>query len=213
MLFRSTDHNWCLLSLLFLLATLDSTSNEAFITFVRTMTDPAFQARIDEPAKQFADMRSGIQPGVTQQGALVTAVTAFQSELAAVSSIVPTGKIAPIPHAQLDQPESEISANFYLAATPPPTTDVSVQRLKTTGLVSTPVGVMPVAHVQPHPGSQVRPCFSSTPDTQIGRVPCYYHVDGDLAARAQAVIDKSVGRDFDRLLPLSDMLERATLGF
>ena len=48
---------------------------------------------------------------------------------------------------------------------------------------------------------------------QIGRLTCYCHVDGDSATRAWAGKDKSVGRDFERLLPLSDMLERATLGF
>ena len=48
---------------------------------------------------------------------------------------------------------------------------------------------------------------------QIGRLTCYCHVDGDSATRAWAGKDKSVGRDFERSLPLSDMLERATLGF
>ena len=177
------------------------------------MTDPAFQARIDELAKQLADLRTGIQPNVTQQATLVTTVTALRSELAAVSTIVSTGQVARNTHALLDQPESEISANFFLLATPPPTTDVSVRWLNTTDLVSSPAGVLPVSHIQPHPGSQVRPCYSTTPVRQVGRVPCYYHVEGDLAARARAVKDKSVGRDFERSLPLSDMLERATQGF
>jgi hypothetical protein len=44
-------------------------------------------------------------------------------------------------------------------------------------------------------------------------LPCYYHVEGDFAARARLVKDKSVGRDLERSLPLSDMLERATQGF
>lgn len=177
------------------------------------MTDPAFQARIDELAAQLADLKTGIQPSVTAQAALVTSVTTLRSELAAVSAVVSTGTLARNIHAQLDQPASEISANFFLAATPPSTTDVSVQWLKTTDLVSSPAGVMPVTYIQPHPGSQVRPCFSTTPVRQYGRLPCYYHVEGDFAARARLVKDKSVGRDLDRSVPLSDMLERATMGF
>ena len=38
-------------------------------------------------------------------------------------------------------------------------------------------------------------------------------MEGDFAARARLVKDKSVGRDLDRSVPLSDMLKRATLGF
>ena len=98
------------------------------------MTDPAFQASIDELATQLADLKTGIQPLVTAQAALVTSVTALRSELAAVSAVLSTGNIARNTHAQLDQPASEITANFFLAATPPSTTDVSVQWLKTTDL-------------------------------------------------------------------------------
>ena len=177
------------------------------------MTDPVFQARIDELAAQLADLQTGIQPSITQQAVLASTVTALRSESAAVSTIVSTGQIARHTHSTLDQPESEISANFYLSATPPLTDDVSVRWLKTSDLVSSPAGVLPVSYVQPHAGSQVRPCYSSTPTRQVGRIPCYYHVEGDLAARSRLVKDKSVGRDFERSLPLSDMLERVTLGF
>ena len=104
-LFAATNQKWCLLLLLVLLATLDSTSNEAFITFVRTKTDAACQARIDELAKQLADLRTCVQPGVTQQAVLVSTVTDLRSELAAVSTIVTAGRIAHITHAQLDQSE------------------------------------------------------------------------------------------------------------
>ena len=64
------------------------------------MTDPAFQAGIDELAKQLADLQTGIQPGVTQQPDLVTTITALQLELAAVSSIVSAGHTARITHAE-----------------------------------------------------------------------------------------------------------------
>ena len=77
--------------MLVLRATLDSTSNEPFITFVRTMTDPAFQARIDELAKQLADLQTGIQPGVTQHADLVTTITALQSKLVALALLMPNG--------------------------------------------------------------------------------------------------------------------------
>ena len=130
LLYAATNLNFCLLFLLVLLATLDSTSYEAFITFRRTMTDHAFQARIDELATQLADLKTGIQPSVTQTAALVTSVTALRSELAAVSAVVATGNIARNTHALLDQPASEIAANFFLPATPPVTTDVSVQWLR-----------------------------------------------------------------------------------
>ena len=133
--------------------------------------------------------------------------------MAAVASVVSTGNLARITHAQLDQPASEIAANYFLTATPPSTTDVSVQWLKTTDVVPSPAGVRSVTHIQPHPDSQVRPCYSTTPIRQYGRLPCYYHVEGDFSARARLVKDKSVGRDLDRSFPLSDMLERATLGF
>ena len=88
------------------------------------MTDPAFQARIDELATQLADLKTGIQPSVTAQAALVTSVTTLRSELAAVSAVVSTGTLARNIHAQLDQPASEITANFFLAATPPVTIPV-----------------------------------------------------------------------------------------
>ena len=156
------------------------------------MTDPAFQARIDELAKQLADLQTGIQPSITQQAVLAGSVTALRSELAAVSTVVSTGQIARLTHAQLDQPESEISANFYLSPTPPSTDDVSVQRLTTTDLVSSPAGVLPVSYIQPHPGSQVRPCCSSTHTRQVGRIPCYYHsLQGQLYGPKRADVTMS----------------------
>ena len=63
-----------------------------------------FQARIDELAKQLADLRTGIQPSITQQAYLVSSVTALRSELAAVSTVVSTEQIARLTHARLDRP-------------------------------------------------------------------------------------------------------------
>ena len=57
----------CLLAL----ATFESSSNEAFITFVITMTDPALQTRINDLAKQLSDLKTGIVPSVFQQAELV----------------------------------------------------------------------------------------------------------------------------------------------
>ena len=70
------------------LATSESSSNEAFITFMRTMADLALQPHIKYFAKQLSNITSGTNPSVTQQYALLQKVTELGLEVAAVRTAV-----------------------------------------------------------------------------------------------------------------------------
>lgn len=177
------------------------------------MTDPDYQARIDALAKELADMRTGLLPAASQTATLTSAVVTMRSELSGVATQLADGILRRAIHKSLDQPEEEISANFFLSAEPPPTTDTSFQWLTPAALVCSPSGVLPVTYVKSQPGSQIRPCFSTTPVRQVNERPLYYHVDGDFAARARAQKDKSIGRDYDRTVVMADWLERLIQGF
>ena len=97
-------------------------------------------------------------------------------------------------------------------ATPALTTDVSVRWLTTSELVTSPSRVLPVTCTRSQPGSQVRPYYSTTPIHQVWRLLNYYSVEGDLAVPARVVKGRSVGRYFNRSLPLSDMMVKAVAG-
>ena len=172
-----------------------------------------YRTHIDAIAKQLSNLTTGLQPVAKDQATLTTAVVSLRSELAAVSSAVATGLHKRETHKQLDLSEEEISATFFLSAEPPPITDTSVQWLSPADLVRSPLGVLPVTYVKPQPGSQIRPCFSTTPIRQVNQRPVQYHVDGDFGVRARAVKDRSVGRDYERTVPMADMLERLIQGF
>ena len=47
----------------------------------------------------------------------------------------------------------------------------------------------------------------------MNKRPVQYHVDGDFGVRARAVKDRSVGWDYDRAMPMADMIERLIQGF
>ena len=199
----------CLLAL----ATFESSSNEAFITLRRTMTDPALQTRINDLAKQLSDLKTGIVPSITQQAELVKKVTELGSEVAAVRATVASDHLNRHIHTPLDQPQSEILANFHLAATLPDVSELSVEWLDETDMVTSPATVHPVRYFESQPGSQIRSCLSTTPDRQIGRIPSYYHISSDVLTRARALKDKSIARDLERSIPLADMLERLITGY
>ena len=177
------------------------------------MADQDYRARIDAIAKQLSNLQTGLQPVATQQAALTSTVVSLRSELAAVATTVASGLLKREVHKHLDLPEEEVSANFFLSAEPPPLTDASVRWLSSADLVRSPSGVPPVSFIKPQPGSQVRPCFSSTPSRQVNERPVQYHVEGDFGVRARAVKDRSVGRDYDRAVPMADMIERLIQGF
>jgi hypothetical protein len=177
------------------------------------MTDLALQTRVNDLAKQLSDLKTGIVPSVTQQSALLKKVTELGSEVAAVRTQVNSDHLTRNVHSPLDQPQAEIVANFYLAAALPDLTEVSVEWLDKTDMVASPASVPGVRYFESQPGSQIRSCLSTTPDRQLGRLPSYYHIESDVLVRARALKDKSIARDFERSIPLADMLERLITGY
>ena len=117
---------------------------------------------------QLSDMQTGIRPVATQQAHLTTSVTNLRLELATVSNAVALGHVTRAVHKHLDQPEGESAQNFCLSAEPTPSTDTSIQWLKLSNLVCSLSGVMLVSFVKPQPGSQVRPCYYTTPIHHVG---------------------------------------------
>ena len=136
LLVRATNCIGVFFCCLLALATFESSSNEVFITFVRTMTDLALQTRVNDLAKQLSDLKTGIVPSVTQQSALLKKVTELGSEVAAVRTQVNSDNLTRNVHSPLDQPQAEIIANFYLAAALPDLTEVSVEWLDKTDMVT-----------------------------------------------------------------------------
>ena len=137
------------------------------IKFVRTITYPAFQACVNELAKQLANLRSGIEPAAqhVQLSALVVALTL---ELPAVSSTVVAGHLTRAIQQHLHQLDGEISANFFLAAELPPKTDTSEKWYKSTDMLISLARVPPGTFVKVQPGSQTRSCYSTSPLRQVG---------------------------------------------
>ena len=80
-------------------------------------------------------------------------------------------------------------------------------------MIVSPASVLPVQYFESQPGSQLRPCLTTTPDRQVGQMPTNYHIDGDLLVRARALKDKSIATDFERSTLIVQMLERLVTGF
>ena len=114
--------------------------------FVRTMADQT-GTRIDAIAKQLSDLKTDLQPVAKDEATLTSSVVSIRSELAAVTSVVASGLLKQDVHKQLDLPEEEISATFFLSAEPPPITETSVQWLNPADLVRSPSGVLLVTYV------------------------------------------------------------------
>ena len=87
------------------------------------MTIPAFKARSDELAKHLSDLRTGIKPATLYQADFRSTISSLRLELrvelAAVALAVSIGHIASHTHGQLHQSVVEVSANYFLAVTPP----------------------------------------------------------------------------------------------
>ena len=101
------------------------------------------------------DLKTGIVPSVTQQSALLKKVAELGSEVAAVRTQVNSDHLTQNVHSPLDQPQSEIIANFHLAAALPNITEVSVEWLDKTDMITSPASVPGVRYFESQPGSQI----------------------------------------------------------
>ena len=129
---------------------------------------------------------------VTQQSALLNKVTKLWSEVTAVWTMVALNQLAQNLHSPLDKPQRgliETISNLHMATTLRDVIKVSVEWLDMTDMIMSPASVPPVRYSKSHPGSQIRPCLSTTPDHQV---PSYYHVDSDVLTWAWSLKDTSM---------------------
>ena len=107
-------------------------------------------------------------------------VTELGSEVVAVRTQVNPEHLTQNIHSPLDQLQSEVVATFHLAAALPNVTEVSVEWLDKTDMITSPASIPGVRYFESQQGSPIRSSLRTTPGRQIGRVPSYYHGDSDV---------------------------------